>query len=162
MPLLRQGSVVEDPFVSVVGRDELPARGPLIVSLEQWRSRRDELLARGERLGIRLENHESPGEIAGELEHFAVVALEFPSFNDGRAYSQARLLRERLGYRGELRAVGDVLLEQLQFMERTGFDAFEIDSRNPVGDWQTAQSDIDVWYQPTGDGRRTAMELRRS
>jgi uncharacterized protein (DUF934 family) len=88
------------------------------------------------------------------------VALEFPLFNDGRAYSHARLLRERYGFEGEIRAVGEVLLEQLFFMYRAGFDAFEIDSRTPTEDWKTAFADIDVVYQPASDGQPTATQLR--
>ena len=91
-----------------------------------------------------------------------VVALEFPKFRDGRAYSYARLLRERYGFKGELRAVGEVLLEQLFFMLRTGFDAFEIESADPLEDYRTALADFSVWYQPTADGRPTAMQLRRT
>ena len=93
---------------------------------------------------------------------FALVALDFPKFRDGRAYSYARLLRERYGFRGELRAVGEVLLEQLFFMLRTGFDAFEIQGPDPSGAYRTALADFSVWYQPTGDGRPTAIQLRRA
>ncbi len=89
-----------------------------------------------------------------------MIALEFPAFKDGRAYSHARLLRERFGFQGELRAVGDVLLEQLHFMQRVGFDAFEIDSADPLGDYQTAVADFSVWYQPATDSRPTAVDLR--
>ena len=81
-------------------------------------------------------------------------------FKDGRAYSYARLLRERWGYRGELRAVGDVLLEQLHFMQRVGFDAFAIASPEALRHWQTASGEFSTWYQATGDGRRPARELR--
>ena len=89
-----------------------------------------------------------------------MVALEFPVFRDGRAYSYARLLREQYGFPGEIRAVGDVLLEQLHFMERTGFDAFEFHSDDPLRDIEIAASDFDVWYQPAADGRKTAVQLR--
>jgi uncharacterized protein (DUF934 family) len=89
-----------------------------------------------------------------------MIALEFPAFRDGRAYSYARLLRDRYGYTGELRAVGDVLLEQLHFMHRVGFDAFLIKDNDAIEAWQTALADISVWYQPTGDGRPSVIELR--
>ena len=74
--------------------------------------------------------------------------------------SYARLLRERFGYDGELRAVGDVLLEQLAFMDRCGFDAYELKSESALEDWRIASSDMSVWYQPTGDGRKTVLQLR--
>src|SRR5690606_3366748 len=116
----------------------------------------DQLLARGEPVGLRLKSDQSPEAVAEDVGHFEVIALEFPRFRDGRAYSYARLLRERYGYGKELRAVGDVLLEQLFFMLRTGFDTFEIDSSDPVRGFQTAMADFSVWYQPTADGRPTA------
>ena len=130
------------------------------MSFEQWQAQRTALLARGTALGIRLRSDQSPELVAADLEHFAVVALEFPKFRDGRAYSYARLLRERYGFKGELRAVGDVLLEQLFFMLRTGFDAFELLGADPLRDYRVALADFSVWYQPTADGRPTAMQLR--
>jgi uncharacterized protein (DUF934 family) len=162
MALVKDSRLVEDVFVDVTSEDSLPEEGALIVSLEQWRNHREELMARGEPLGVRLHSDESPELIADDLKHFDVVALEFPKFRDGRAYSYARLLRERYGYTKELRAVGDVLLEQLFFMLRTGFDAFEIEGHDPLGAFRTAVSDISVSYQPSSDGRATAMQLRHA
>jgi uncharacterized protein (DUF934 family) len=131
------------------------------VSLAQWQSQRDALLKRGTPLGLRLHSDQSPEAIADDVQQFALIALEFPKFRDGRAYSYARLLRERYGFKGELRAVGDVLMEQVFFMVRTGFDAFDLQqSPDPVAAFQTALHDFSVWYQPTGDGRPTAMQLR--
>jgi uncharacterized protein (DUF934 family) len=162
MALVKHNALVEDPFFDATAADsELPAQGPVIVSLERWQRERDVLLARGTPLGLRLHSDQSPELVAEDLRHFALVALEFPKFRDGRAYSYARLLRERYGYKGELRAVGDVLLEQVFFMLRTGFDAFDIEGDDPLGAYRTALADFTVWYQPTGDGRPTALQLRR-
>jgi uncharacterized protein (DUF934 family) len=161
MSLIKQGKLTADPFVDASGAEAIPSSGPVIVSLAQWQAQRDALLARGTPLGIRLHSDQSPEVIASDVEHFALVALEFPKFRDGRAYSYARLLRERYGFKGELRAVGDVLMEQLFFMVRTGFDAFDLQqSPDPVAAFETALKDFTVWYQPTGDGRATAMQLR--
>jgi uncharacterized protein (DUF934 family) len=162
MALVKNGELVTSSFVDVSGADAIPESGPVIVSLAQWQAHRDALLARGTPLGIRLHSDQPPELIADDLVHFTVVALEFPKFRDGRAYSYARLLRERYGFKGELRAVGEVLLEQLFFMLRTGFDAFEIESADPLGDYRTALGDFSVWYQPAADGRPTAMQLRRA
>ena len=162
MALVKNGELVASSLVDASGAEAIPPAGPVIVSLDQWKAHRDELLARGTPLGIRLHSDQAPELIAADLEHFEVVALEFPKFRDGRAYSYARLLRERYGFKGELRAVGEVLLEQLFFMLRTGFDAFEIESKDPLGDYRTALGDFSVWYQPAADGRPTAMQLRRS
>jgi uncharacterized protein (DUF934 family) len=161
MALIKDGKLVADAFVDASAAAAVPAAGPVIVTVEQWQTQRAELLARGAPLGIRLHSDQSPELIAADLSHFALVALEFPKFRDGRAYSYARLLRERYGFKGELRAVGEVLLEQLFFMLRTGFDAFELQSADPLGDYRTALAEFSVWYQPTGDGRPTAMQLRR-
>jgi uncharacterized protein (DUF934 family) len=160
MALVKNGELVASAFADVAAAESIPPAGPVIVSLEQWKTHREELLGRGTPLGIRLRSDQPPELIADDIERFAVIALEFPKFRDGRAYSYARLLRERYGYRGELRAVGDVLLEQLFFMMRTGFDAFEIDSADPLADYRTAVGDFSVWYQPAADGRPTAMQLR--
>ena len=161
MALIKAGKRVEDPFVDASGAEAVPPTGPVIVSLAQWQAQRDALLTRGTPLGIRLHSDQSPEAIADDVQHFALIALEFPKFRDGRAYSYARLLRERYGFKGELRAVGDVLMEQLFFMLRTGFDAFDVQqSPDPVAAFETALKDFSVWYQPTGDGRPTAMQLR--
>src|SRR5690606_31703455 len=130
-------------------------------SLEQWQESRDALIARGEPLGIKLRSDQPPEAIVPDLDRFGVIALEFPKFRDGRAYSYAMLLRERYGFRRELRAVGDVLLEQLHFMIRCGFDAFEIRESDPLAAYTAAAGDYTVWYQQTGDGRQSAMQLRR-
>ena len=161
MALVKNGELFTSSFVDASGAEAVPATGPVIVSLDQWKAQRDELLKRGTPLGIRLHSDQAPELIAADLEHFAVVALEFPKFRDGRAYSYARLLRERYGFKGELRAVGEVLLEQVFFMLRTGFDVFDIQSADPLKDYRTALADFSVWYQPTADGRPTAMQLRR-
>jgi uncharacterized protein (DUF934 family) len=160
MALIKNGELVASSFVDVSATEVIPPNGPVIVSLAQWQAQREALIARGTPLGIRLHSDQPPELIAADLVRFAVIALEFPKFRDGRAYSYARLLRERYGYKGELRAVGDVLLEQLFFMLRTGFDAFELTSQDPLGDYRTALADFSVWYQPTADGRPTAIQLR--
>lgn len=162
MPLIKDGKLTDDAWASAVSSDSIPASGAVIVSLEQWREQRDALIARGAALGIQLSSDQAPGEIEADLSHFELVALEFPAFTDGRAYSYARLLRERMGFTGELRAVGDVALEQLLFMHRSGFDAFMIESEHAVADWETAIGDMHVFYQPTADGRQTVMEQRKS
>ena len=160
MGLIRNGRLVPDRFTDATSLAALPTGVPLIVTLEQWQSHRDTLLASGQPLGLRLKSDQPPRLVAADLQHFATVALEFPKFRDGRAYTHARMLRERLGYTGEVRAVGDVLQEQLHFMQRCGFDAFEINATDPERAWQTIANDHSVWYQATSDGRPRALDLR--
>jgi len=161
MSLLKRGALALDPWVAIADDASLPeARSP-IVSLARWQRERVALRARNGAIGVRLPNSAAVEEIAGDLDRLALVALEFPKFNDGRAFSQARLLRERYSYRGELRATGQVLRDQLLFMARCGFDAFEIAKGDPVESWQQALAAFTVFYQPTGDGRPPAATLRR-
>jgi len=160
MALIRNNAIIDDPFADATGQEKIPARGPVLVDFEQWQAHREQLLQRAAPVGIKLRSDQTPELIATDLSSLALVALEFPVFRDGRAYSYARLLREQYGFSGEIRAVGDVQLEQIHFMERTGFDAFELQSDDPLGDLQVASSDFDVWYQPAADGRLSAMQLR--
>ena len=120
-------AVGEDGFVP-----DFPAEGGLIVPLALWRLRREELLDRRGPVGVRLAAEESAETIGADLEQLALVAVHFPKFSDGRGLSTARLLRERYGYEGEVRAIGDVLRDQLPFLERCGFDAFALrDDQDP-------------------------------
>ncbi len=160
MPLIKDNQAVADPWVAPAADEPLPEGEPAIVSLERWQAERETLIGRNAPLGIRLRSDQPPGPIAEDLERFAVVALEFPKFTDGRAYSYARLLRERYGYRGEVRAVGKVLRDQALFLLRCGFDAFEVADDTALAGWREALSEISVAYQPTGDGRRSAAALR--
>lgn len=129
--LIRNESLTDDPWqVLRLASGEDPATvavpaGDVIVPLVVWQARRDELAQRA-RLGVWLDSHEGPEALAGQTDHFAVIAVNFPKFTDGRGYSTAHLLRVRHGYAGELRAIGDVLRDQLFYMKRCGFDAFEI------------------------------------
>jgi uncharacterized protein (DUF934 family) len=104
--------------------------GPLLVPVDVWRARKVELIHRnwehGEPLGVWLAPNEGPETIAEELDDFSLIAVRFPKFTDGRGYSTARLLRERYGYRGELRAFGDVGQDQVFFLNRVGFDSFVV------------------------------------
>ena len=160
MALLKNNAAIDDPFTDVSGQETIPTGGAILVDLDQWQAHREQLLQRTDPVGVRLRSDQPPHMIAGDLDSLALVALEFPVFRDGRAYSYARLLREQYRFTGEIRAVGDVLLEQLHFMERTGFNAFELESDDPLGDLQIASADFDVWYQPAADGRKSAMQLR--
>ena len=121
MALIKDGAVVDDAWITVSDDAALPD-APVIVSFDRWKAERDHLIGRNAPLGIRLASGQSPDEIAGDLDRFSLVALEFPVFTDGRAFTSARILRERYGFFGEIRAVGDVLRDQILFMMRCGFD----------------------------------------
>lgn len=160
MALIRQGQVVEDPWAAVQDIADVHGGDPLLVPFDLWRENRAALAGRNGPIGIRLEPGQSPEAIAGDVDQFDLIALPFAKFTDGRAYSHARLLRERLGFTGELRAVGEVLRDQFQFMHRCGFDAFEVADDRAAEDWDAALTEIDVVYQPTADRRAPAPALR--
>ncbi len=104
----------------------VPPAGDVIVPLAVWREQRDARAARDGRTGVWRAPHEDPAALAGDLDRLPLVAVSFPKFGDGRGFSTARLLRERFRFTGELRAVGDVLRDQLLFLARCGFDAFAL------------------------------------
>ena len=112
------------------------------------------------RIGVIWPNNRDVDDLVPYLDRLAAVALLFPTFRDGRAYSQARLLRERFGYRGELRATGQVLRDQFVFMLRAGFDAFEVKKDSDAAAFANTVKRYSVFYQPTGDGRVTALHRR--
>lgn len=130
--IIKNGAIVSDGWhVLKLAEGETPETvalpaGPLLLPLAVWLARKNEIVARGEAIGVWLDSSEGPEAIAGELAQFAVIGVNFPKFTDGRSYSTARLLRERHGYRGEIRALGDVLFDQLFLMKRCGIDAFAL------------------------------------
>lgn len=112
----------------------VPAAGDIIVPLALWQAMAGELLARSGRLGLWLDSAEDPALVADSLEAFSLIAVHFQQFTDGRGYSTARLLRERYGWKGELRAIGDIQRDQLYYLSRCGFDAFVLnDVLDPQG-----------------------------
>jgi uncharacterized protein (DUF934 family) len=149
-PVWKAGAFRLDPFRSAAGLGEL-GDGPVIVAKAHWISERPFLLARTAPVGLLLEGGTSLDELADDLPRFALIALTFPKFSDGRAFSTARLAREKFGYRGELRAVGNVLSDQIPFMRRVGFDAFEVShapTRHALG--AGALAEVTLYYQPVG------------
>ncbi len=144
--------VVADPFLILDDDAPVPA-GDVIVSMIRFQIDGEKLLGEGRRVGVRVGAGEAVEALAYYLPRISVVALEFPKFRDGRAYSAARVLRERLAYGGEVRAVGDVRLDQAKFMVRCGFDAFEpADGASPDA-WTLAAFRFRHVYQRAADGR---------
>jgi uncharacterized protein (DUF934 family) len=162
MPLLKDGAIADDVFVTLSDEDALPQDGAqaVIVSATRWAKDRALLLARSGALGVRVKPADNVETLAEDLPRLSVVALEFPKFNDGRAFSSARLLRERLGFTGEVRAVGDVLRDQLLFMQRCGFSSYDIPRTDAPDVWAAAMAEYTVFYQPMADGRPWANALR--
>jgi uncharacterized protein (DUF934 family) len=125
--LIRDGAVVEDAYLVVRGSDPIDVTEgvPVVVPLVAWQANRDALRARGD-AGVWLAPADDPLALAADIETLSVIAIDFPAFTDGRGYSSARLLRQRLGYTGELRAIGDIQRDQLYYLAQVGFDAFAV------------------------------------
>jgi len=135
--LIKNGAVAVDPWKTLEINEgdtaesiALPA-GDVIFPLAVWQARKAEIIAARQRIGLLLQPEDRVEDIAADLASFAVIAINFPKFVDGRGYSTAALLRQRYGYAGELRAVGNVLHDQLFFMQRVGFDSYALkDGKN--------------------------------
>jgi uncharacterized protein (DUF934 family) len=134
-------AVGEDGFVP-----DFPREANLIVPVAVLKRRADELFGRQGATGVLLQADDDPWAIAAHLERLALIAIRFAKFSDGRGYSIARLLRERYGYGGELRAVGDVLRDQLLFLKRCGFDSFELREDQDAEEALSAFRELAVTY----------------
>jgi uncharacterized protein (DUF934 family) len=152
--------LLQDRFVRVPDDAAVPEGVPVIVPAARLLGDASRLVLRAAPTGVSWPNDRKIGELAPYLDWLALVALAFPTFKDGRAYSQARLLRERYGFRGELRATGQVLRDQLLFMHRAGFDAFELSKDADAAVFVQALTRYTVFYQPAGDGSLTAPAAR--
>ena len=160
MPLVKGNAIVTDEFVHLAEDAELPADGAVLVSAERFLKDREAVLSRKGKLGVIWPNNRDIDDLLPYLDRLAAIALVFPVFRDGRAYTQARLLRERYKFRGELRATGQVLRDQFVFMLRAGFDAFEVKKQSDAEAFAIVAKRYSVFYQPTGDGRVTALNRR--
>ena len=160
MALIKDGRLSADRWHGYEDGAPLQPDIPAIVSLTRFQEERETLLKADADLGVRLEPGEHPEAIAADLDRIAVVALSFPSFTDGRAYSYARMLRERYGFKGEIRAVGNVLRDQYLFMARSGFDAFEVKDGETAEKWLAATQAITHAYQGATDARQPVWQIR--
>jgi uncharacterized protein (DUF934 family) len=160
MPLVKGGKITADTFAAVADDAALPEGGDVLVSAARFLQDPEGVLQRAGKVGVIWPNNRDVDDLVPHLERLAVVALVFPTFRDGRAYSQARLLRERFHYRGELRATGQVLRDQFVFMLRAGFDAFDVRKQADAEAFAQTVKRYSVFYQPTGDGRITALHRR--
>lgn len=152
--IIKNGSIVSDDWTTLqLAEGETPEAvalpaGKVIFPLPVWQTRKADILGRGEPIGLLVQPNEKVEDVAADLAHFAVVAVEFPKFVNGQGFSTASLLRQRYGYQGELRAVGDVLHDQLFFMRRVGFDSYALkDGKDVVYALQAGFSSFSDGYQ---------------
>lgn len=154
--IIKNREIINDDWRHLGDDESLPdMAADIIITLERWRKDRDALLARNGKLGITIGGGIPVDEIVEDLPHFDLVAVRFPEFRDGRGYSHARLLRERYGFKGEIRAIGNVLRDQLFYMERCGINAFEVQEERDIHDALKAFHELTIRYQPAVDGPPT-------
>lgn len=152
MQIIKKGEIVTSSWVHLRDEELLPAeRVDVTVSLGRFVAEQDALATHPGRVGVRLRGDDDVEPHLPALLALPLLAIEFPRFTDGRGYTLGRLLRERHGYRGELRAVGNVLRDQLYYMHRCGFDAFELQPGKSVTEALEAFAELSVRYQPAVD-----------
>ena len=154
--IIKNGQIIEDAWQIVkLGDGETADTVTLganqLFPLAVWQARKDEILALGTPVGVWLDSAEEPEAIVADLAHFAVIGINFPKFADGRGFSTARLLRERYAYQGELRAIGDVLQDQLFFMKRCGFNAYAVRTDKDIAAALAGLNDFSESYQSAVD-----------
>ena len=146
MPLLKKNAFINDEWATLTDEDATPDGGKIIVSFPRLAKDWDQLAKFPGVLGVKLANTDRVEALAPYLSQLDIIVLAFPAFTDGRAYSLARGLRLD-GYRGELRAEGNLLPDQLQYMQQVGFDSFEVNDRFPLQSWQAAAKHMSLAYQ---------------
>ncbi len=156
--IIKDRQIVEDRWQRVGAQEALPV-GDVIVPWPRWKVEQESLLAHEGKVAIWLTGKDNPRELKEELGRFEMIAIDFPNFNDGRGYSIARILRDELGYMGELRALGDVLRDQIFYLARCGFNAFEVRKDKDLEEALAGLHDFHVMYQAASD--RTKPIYRR-
>ncbi|MEL7230949.1 MAG: DUF934 domain-containing protein [Pseudomonadota bacterium] len=159
MPLIKNGAEIADEWVFVETEEELPSTGQITVRFAQFLDNADTLLARNVPIGVRLSPESDPHDLKPYLDRLSLIEVDFPKYVDGRGYSQAQLLRRRLDYRGELRAVGHVLTDQIFYMNRSGFDAYST-TRADLPTVLRALEEFSQVYQPGADERVSVFHKR--
>ncbi|NOQ81355.1 MAG: DUF934 domain-containing protein [Methylophaga sp.] len=148
MQIIKDREIVEDNWLHLDDEAELTS-GNFTVSLARWQAEHESLSHHENGLGLRLTGEDPLEEIVPDLANFSLIVLNFPAFTDGRCYSFARLLRDRYGYKGEIRAQGDILHDQLFYMTQCGINSFEMLNQHSLVDVIPAFDDFSESYQTT-------------
>jgi uncharacterized protein (DUF934 family) len=156
----QDAEVVQDRYVRIADDSPVPEEGPVLLSAARFLADADRIAGRPGATGVLWPNDRDVAELAPYVGRLSLIALVFPTFKDGRAYSQARTLRERYRFRGELRATGDVLRDQFLFLHRAGFDAFELKKPADVPAFCAALQRYIGFYQPAADGAVSVLRQR--
>lgn len=162
MPLLKAGKFVEDDWRALDAAEPVPQDGRILVPLERLLAEAAAFDGFAGELGVRLEPAQRVEQLEPWLPRLALVALSFPVFSDGRAFSTARILRDRYRFAGEVRAVGEVLVDRYQFMRQCGFDSFEVTQERTLASWAKAAVEMNLTYQPEYAETRGAEPVWRA
>jgi len=160
--IIRNRQIASDDWTSLPDDAEIPTSGRVIFSLKRWQEVRDALKTGDVVAGVRIPNTADVVALWDQLKDRPLIAVEFPAFGDGRAFSQARVLRERLGFKGEIRAVGDVVRDHLFFMNRVGIDTLVPRADQDLQVCLTAFRDFTVPYQGSADQPISVFQRRRA
>ena len=158
--IIKDGSIINNDWIIVNDIETTLPDGQLLVSLALWEAHKDVLSARPA-VGLWLKNDQCISALADSLTSFAVIAIDFPTFMDGRGFSIARLLRDRYNFQGEVRATGDVIRDQLCYLKRSGFNAFDMDESINLDVSLASLNDFSESYQ-TGADQKTPLFRRRA
>ncbi|MGF1508139.1 MAG: DUF934 domain-containing protein [Myxococcota bacterium] len=160
MPLFTPDGLQTDKWTHVSDEEEVPTSGPFTVSLTRWLQEADTLGARDVQKGVRLESSDEPERLAPFLPRLNLVVLHMPTFKDGRAFSQARLLRTRFRFRGQIRVTGHVVADQFKYLLRCGVDSVELGPNAVVESWKRTLEHQTLFYQ--GSARGAGLRARSS
>jgi len=162
LQVIKDNQIITDDWelASDLDNDSPLPEGKVIIPFTYWLDNRESLIKTGRKFAVCVNGDDETEEIARDVEHFEMIALEFPKFTDGRSYTHARLLRERYNYQGELRAVGDVLQDQLFFMKRCGIDSYKLREDKDIHKALQALKGFSVKYQTAADGAAPIYKIR--
>ncbi len=162
LQVIKDNQVVEDNWTRFETDDTEAAlpEGDVIVPLAYWKARRDELMATGNRIAVCINGDDELDDIVPELDKLELLAIEFPVFRDGRGYSMARALRQRHNFQGDIRAVGEVLRDQLYFMQRVGISSYQLKDGKDPQDALKGFTEFSVRYQGAVDNNEAIYGRR--
>ena len=146
MKIIKDKQIIEDSWTHVADSDEI-TNGDITVSLSRWKKEKTELGDHQGNIGIRISPADTVEDIATDLNNVKLVAVEFPAFTDGRAFSHARILRSRYGYEGEIRAIGNYMPDQVFYLTRVGVNAFQLENPEQLKLALSTMEDFTVKYQ---------------
>lgn len=161
--LIKDGALAKDEWIMVHDAESVASvfpSGKIILPLSVWRTHKDELLSRKDQIGVWLASDEFAELIGAEAEELPIIALNFPTFMDGRSFSTARLLRERYNFTGELRAIGHIIRDQLFYLKRCGFNSYSFSDETDVHAALESLNDFTETYQAAADQSQPLFRRR--